>query len=170
MEIITQAQHIAEMTHADQKDLAEAPYIHHVQTVVALTKQLTADEQTIAVAWLHDVVEDSAISTEYLGKQGFPETILEPLRQISRPKHYPYKQYIAEITDSRAQLVKIADLLHNQDDQRLPKSKQNTKRQKKYVAALHTLVTQQNLSPDTLLTLYKDYSQKKREQRIKKGE
>lgn len=59
-DLIARAKALAYERHQGQtrKGLAAEPYITHVAGVAELVIQFGGDEETIAAAWLHDVVED----------------------------------------------------------------------------------------------------------------
>lgn len=153
----------AEQAHKGQTDLAGEDYMHHVETVVHLVKQLTDDEETIVVAWLHDTIEDTDDTLDDDAYSIYPESVRDGISQMTRPKHYPYKNYIKEMTSQKAKIVKIADLLHNQDDNRLPLEKRNAKRKQKYHDALLHLVDHNVEQYSQLLLMYKqEYSKIRR--------
>lgn len=154
MSIVDKAKDHARDAHYGQFDLAGKPYINHVETVVSLVKEMTDDEYTIAIAWLHDVIEDTEDTIIDLETQDYPKEVIKGVLQLTREKGYPYKQYISEITDERSKIVKICDLLHNQDDRRLPPEKRNLERRYKYHQAIASLVGE----PDEATELLKKYN------------
>lgn len=130
------AEALARLAHFSQKEQSTGdPYIRHVERVVALSvveiEKLTINLPTYpridlrqrvqAVAWLHDVLEDSDIlvvdANEKLQCMGFhPETV-EPVLLLTRgwytPYDAPYKEYINHLIGAKnllALAVKIADL------------------------------------------------------------
>lgn len=62
--LIIEAARFAEKAHGDQKrKYGGQPYIHHPARVAARTTLIPeVDEVAVAVAWLHDVVEDTKVS------------------------------------------------------------------------------------------------------------
>lgn len=102
--------------HKDQPDRGGLPYVYHP---IHLAEQMS-DENTIIVALLHDVVEDSGYKLEDLKQRGFSEEILHALTLLTHDKDKPYMEYIAAIRDNPiARTVKLADLEHNCDLSRL---------------------------------------------------
>ena len=89
------------------------PYITHPAAVANLLKEVPIyDENIIAAAWLHDVIEDCGISSERLRKEfnSEVERIVSTLtRNCSREE---YKKRIKD-ADYAVQIVKIADVVHN---------------------------------------------------------
>ena len=79
-----------------------------------------ADEKTICVALLHDVVEDTDITFEQLVREGFPDDIIEALKLLTHDDSIQYMDYVKEIKSNPiAAAVKLADLKHNSDLTRL---------------------------------------------------
>lgn len=108
---------IAVDAHAGQTDNEERPYILHVLQVVNGSRP---DLETMTVAALHDVVEDSPITLAHLRDQGFPERILEAVDAISRRDGETYEDYIERVARvPLATRVKLPDLEHNMDVRRL---------------------------------------------------
>lgn len=160
MDLIAVAKEHAMDAHEGLFDLAGEPYVHHLETVVEITKRITDDEMTIAIAWLHDIVEDTLDTFGDLIIQGYPDEVIGGVKQMTRPKGYSYKKYIEEMTNPRARIVKIADLLHNQDDSRLPVEKRNADRRAKYHRALVELVGDE-ITTKALLDDYEEHKKTK---------
>lgn len=98
--------------HKDQLDKSGLPYVFHP---FHLAEQMT-DEETCAVALLHDVVEDTDITLGDLEKLGFGEKILEAISLMTHNEGVDYMDYVAKIkTNPIARAVKLADLRHNSD-------------------------------------------------------
>lgn len=104
------AEVIARAAHAGQKDtVTGADYITHIERVVAL--MLTDEEK--AVAWLHDVIEDTTVTVDVLKKVGICPRVIAAVVTLTRHQQQPYERYIDDIIDSNdvlAQAVKLADL------------------------------------------------------------
>lgn len=110
------ARNIAEKAHDGQFDKGGAPYIEHPAHVASMVEGDTCK----AIAWLHDVVEDTPTTFEELEKQGIKSEVIEALRLLTHEKGVPYFDYIKSIkTNPNAVKVKLADLRHNSDLSRL---------------------------------------------------
>ena len=110
------AMKIAYQAHQGQTDKTGLPYIYHP---IHLAEQMQ-DEATTCVALLHDVVEDTDITIEQLGREGFPQEVLEAIQLMTHAPEVPYMDYVREIKkNSIAAAVKLADLRHNSDMSRL---------------------------------------------------
>lgn len=115
-ELTKKAMKISFEAHKNQVDKNGMPYIYHP---AHLAEQMT-DENTICVALLHDVVEDTDITFEDLAKEGFPDEIIAALKLMTHDKSVPYMDYVKQIaTNPIASAVKLADLRHNSDLTRL---------------------------------------------------
>lgn len=113
--LTNKAMQIAYEAHKDQVDKAKIPYIFHPYH---LAEQMD-DEITICVALLHDVVEDTNITFEDL-QQEFPSAVIEALKCLTHDKNVPYLEYVQKIKKNKiAVKVKLADIEHNSNQQRL---------------------------------------------------
>lgn len=110
---------IALSAHHGQKDKCGDPYILHPLHVMDCVD--TEDEKVVAV--LHDVVEDTAISLDWLIGKGLNVVQSEALQLLTHEKDIPYKDYIKTLSQNKvAKNVKVADLMHNMDYVRINKS------------------------------------------------
>ena len=102
--------------HKDQVDKSGLPYVHHP---FHLAEQMET-EDTVTVALLHDVVEDTDYTLEDIRAMGFPEQVIRALALLTHDPSVPYMDYVAEIRiDPIAKEVKLADLKYNSDLSRL---------------------------------------------------
>lgn len=110
------AMKLAFTAHKEQVDKNGMPYIYHP---VHLAEQMDTEE-TICVALLHDVVEDTDMTFEKLAEFGFGDIIIAALRLMTHDDAVPYMDYVREIKKNPiARAVKLADLRHNSDLSRL---------------------------------------------------
>ncbi len=93
-------------------------------------------------AVLHDVVEDTDITLEYLRNQGFSEEVLTALDALTRRSSENYDEFISRILNNKiACYVKLADLCDNMDLSRIRKpSKQDYERVEKYRKAKDRII------------------------------
>lgn len=131
------AMKIAFEAHKEQTDKSGLPYIYHL---IHLAEQMD-DEDSIIVALLHDVVEDTDWTLEKLKEEGFSDAVIEALSYITHDKSVPYMEYVMRIAeDSIAKKVKLADLKHNSDLTRLDFIDEKAKtRVEKYKEAIEVL-------------------------------
>src|SRR6187402_2103897 len=81
------AERQARQAHAGQVEaLTGDDYIHHVERVVALV----GDDEAKAVAWLHDVLEDTKVSADDLLAAGVSETVVEAVRALTKATVGPH--------------------------------------------------------------------------------
>lgn len=137
-ELTKKAMKIAFEAHKEQTDKNGMPYIYHP---IHLAEQMY-DEETICVALLHDVVEDTDITFEQLVEAGFPEKIITALKAMTHVDGEPYMDYVKAIKNNPiATKVKLADLRHNSDLTRLDKVDEKAlKRVEKYKDAMEILL------------------------------
>lgn len=123
--------------HKDQVDKSGLPYVFHP---FHLAEQMTDEDTTIA-ALLHDVVEDTDVTFEELSAMGFSERVVDAVRLMTHPPGVPYVEYVAEIKKNPiARQVKLADLRHNSDLNRLDEVNQKAlDRVEKYRKAMELL-------------------------------
>ncbi|AMW17147.1 HD domain-containing protein [Glaesserella parasuis] len=131
---------LAKQLHANQVDKAGKAYVEHLQSVADGLVQPTDDE--LAVAWLHDSVEDTTISLAQI-KAEFGSVIANAIGAITKRKDEPYETYLKRVkANDIARKVKIADLTHNMDLSRLAKvTEKDIARQQKYQQAKLFLLT-----------------------------
>ena len=119
------AQLIACKAHKGQKDKGGSEYIFHpvrVANALMEDRNLCPSEryEGAIVGALHDVVEDTDITLDYLREQGFPENILFAIDCLTRREGENYQDFIVRCCQSKtAMRVKIADLDDNLDVRRL---------------------------------------------------
>ncbi len=59
---VSEVESIAREAHARQTDKAGRPYVEHLAAVAEGVRVRGGDDGQIAAAWLHDAVEDDALS------------------------------------------------------------------------------------------------------------
>ena len=125
---------IATEAHEDQLDKSGVPYIEHPKRVAEFCK----NEKAKVVALLHDTIEDTYVTEEFLREKGFDEDILEAVVLVTKwegfrePEDSP--KYLLGIKNNPlAREVKLADLLHNMDPLRtMPDMELKAKKTKFY--------------------------------------
>ncbi|MCO5147827.1 MAG: bifunctional (p)ppGpp synthetase/guanosine-3',5'-bis(diphosphate) 3'-pyrophosphohydrolase [Aquamicrobium sp.] len=122
--LLNKAYVYAMQKHGHQKRASGDPYFSHPLEVAAILTEMRMDEATIAVALLHDTIEDtSATRAEIdalfgadMGKLVEGLTKLKKLDLVSRKAEQAEnlrKLLLAISDDVRVLLVKLADRLHN---------------------------------------------------------
>ncbi|RTZ11541.1 HD domain-containing protein, partial [Streptococcus pneumoniae] len=110
------AHEVAKKAHFGQIDRAGIDYIKHPETVASF---VVTDEEK-AVAYLHDVIEDTSLTLLDLKKEGFSKNIIEAVDILTKKKGQDYQSYLNLVkTNELARVVKLADLRHNSDLTRL---------------------------------------------------
>ena len=123
--------------HKDQVDKSGMPYVYHP---FHLAEQMDTEE-TVIVALLHDVVEDTDYTLQDIADMGFPQTVVEAIALMTHNDSVPYMDYVARIKQNPiAAAVKLADLRHNSDTSRLDVvDDKTTERIQKYQRAIALL-------------------------------
>lgn len=124
--------------HKDQVDKTGLPYIFHPFHLA----ETMDDENSICVALLHDIVEDTDMTFDELIKHGFNNEIISALRLLTHDPKVPYMDYVAKIKENElAKKVKLADLRHNSDLSRLDiVDEYALERNNKYLIAIEYLL------------------------------
>lgn len=114
---LTQAYLLAEAAHYGQVDKGGAKYFYHVRHV----SEQFYDELHEIVGILHDVIEDSPLTTLEGLRKVFGSEVADAVDAISRRKEESYSDYILRCKKNVvARAVKIQDLKHNMDKTRWP--------------------------------------------------
>lgn len=100
--------------HKSQVDLAGEPYINHIIAVGKNTLELSDDDKTLAVAFLHDILEDTDLCEKELFEI-FPDEVIYAVKSITKDsKCISYDEYLQKVKENEmARIVKLADLKHN---------------------------------------------------------
>jgi len=118
--VIREAEILARHAHYGQVDKVGRPYAEHPAAVAAITAgRFPDDTAAIATAWLHDVVEDTAVTLQEI-RDRFGDEIAAAVDAVTRrPDEEPDDYYRRVAANQLALRVKRADLAHNSDPDRL---------------------------------------------------
>ena len=123
-ELIRRAFEVAEERHRGQLRRSGEEFIHHPWGVAWICAELHLDEQTIAAALLHDVVEDTEAELDELRAE-FGDEIAHLVDGVTKLTRISFqsreqaeaenyrKMIVAMAKDVRVILIKLADRLHN---------------------------------------------------------
>ncbi|HWK65592.1 MAG TPA: bifunctional (p)ppGpp synthetase/guanosine-3',5'-bis(diphosphate) 3'-pyrophosphohydrolase [Rhizobiaceae bacterium] len=122
--LLNKAYVYAMQKHGHQKRASGDPYFSHPLEVAAILTEMHMDEATIAVALLHDTIEDTTATRQEIDELFGPDlgklveglTKLKKLDLVSKKAEQAEnlrKLLLAISEDVRVLLVKLADRLHN---------------------------------------------------------
>lgn len=121
-EVIARAAEVAAVAHAGQVDKSGSDYIGHPARVAANVRRLfpNAPDEAVAVAWLHDVAEDTEVGCQELLAMGFTADVVAGVDAMTKRKAEPVEEYFTRVrANSLARMVKVADLKDNTDPARV---------------------------------------------------
>ena len=111
--------------HKEQLDKSGMPYVFHP---FHLAEQMDDEMCTIA-ALLHDVVEDTDYTLNDLKDMGIPDQVIKALTLLTHDDSEPYMEYVCRVScNPIAKAVKLADLDHNSDLNRLQEIREKDKK------------------------------------------
>ncbi len=115
---------LAVAAHQGQRRASGESFVEHPLAVAGILAELEVDHQTIAAALLHDVVEDTSVTSEQVTEQ-FGEEVARLVEGVTKLTRIPYqskedaqvenlrKMFLAMAKDIRVIIIKLADRLHN---------------------------------------------------------
>src|SRR5438309_10471451 len=123
-ELLSRAFRFAATAHEGQQRRSGEAFIHHPWGVAKICAQLRLDEQTLAAALLHDVVEDTETELDEVRSEFGDEItrLVDGVTKLTRVQFQSREQAEAEnyrkmivamAEDERVILIKLADRLHN---------------------------------------------------------
>ena len=124
VEHVREAIRFGEAAHLGQTRQSGEPYISHPIAVARLLTKLRLDVQAIVAALLHDVVEDTRVTSLQVAEK-FGEPVAELVEGLSKLDRIQFetredaqaenfrKMLLAMARDVRVILIKLADRLHN---------------------------------------------------------
>lgn len=117
---LPEVESLARAAHQGQTDKAGRPYAEHLQAVAEGVRARGGDADQIAAAWLHDAVEDDALSETWLAEAALSDRTKAVVLAVTKRAGETPEVYAGRILATPgALLVKEADLAHNADPARL---------------------------------------------------
>ncbi|MFE6338888.1 HD domain-containing protein [Streptomyces sp. NPDC057806] len=117
---VPEVEAIARAAHEGQTDKAGRPYAEHLKAVADGVRARGGDEDQIAAAWLHDSVEDDALTERWLSEAALSRRTKDIVLALTKRAGEAPEAYAGRILATPgALLVKEADLAHNADPARL---------------------------------------------------
>lgn len=123
--LIVKAYNYAELAHKDLKRYSGEPFMVHCAAVGYKLAQMGMGPRTICAGLLHDIIEDTPITSENI-KTEFGDEILflvEGVTKLSSVRYYGTdrhneslrKLFVATSQDIRVLIIKLVDRLHNME-------------------------------------------------------
>lgn len=124
VKLVKRAYYYAEQAHTGQFRRSGEPYITHPLAVANILASIRMDHQSLVVAMLHDVIEDTGIPKDAIQDQ-FGDTVADIVDGVSKLAKIEYetqaekqaknfqKMAMAMAQDLRVIIVKLSDRLHN---------------------------------------------------------
>lgn len=131
--LLEKALQIAVKAHSGQIDKSGSAYIFHP---IRVSNRCSTDDERI-VALLHDTIEDTEVTTEYLLMEGFPRNIVDAILSVTRNEDESYDDFIKRSRlNPIGRQVKLHDLEDNMDITRLNElTEKDIYRLNKYIKA-----------------------------------
>lgn len=135
MNIVILSRFIAQHAHSGKtRRDGVTPYFTHPLRVAESLRKAGHSETIQAVAYLHDVLEDTNVTAEHLDELGITEEVIAAVRAMTKKPGESYSDYIKRVCENDlARIVKRFDVLDNLSD--APTEKQR----EKYKLALDVL-------------------------------
>lgn len=137
MNLIEKSLEIALRAYAGKIDKAGKTYILHPLRIMAKMET----EEEMAVALLHDVIEDSELTAEDLLAEGISPEVVNSVQTLTKQKGESYEKFVVRVLDDRiACRVKMADIEDNINLLRLKSvTQKDLERVAKYHKAWHLI-------------------------------
>ena len=125
--------------HACQTDKVGKPYFMHPFRVA---ERCAAIPEKI-VALLHDTIEDTDVTPEFLLAEGFPQEIVDGILSVTRNEDEDYYEFITRAAENPiGKVVKLHDLEDNMDIRRLDSIDDRMRdRLNRYIHSYHFLTS-----------------------------
>mgnify|MGYP000047468966 CR=1 FL=1 len=132
-ELLDKAALICVTKHTGQRDKMGCAYFQHPMRVAMRCKN---DDEKI-VALLHDIIEDTDVTPEYLLAEGFPQDIIDGILSVTKRAEESYEDFVARAKlNTLGRIVKLHDLEDNLDIFRLTElDEEMSRRFNKYLRA-----------------------------------
>lgn len=146
--LMGKAERFAVNAHGDQK-YAGHPYKYHLEQVVANVMIRKKDDPLlstyVAVAWLHDTMEDCGITFKQIQDE-FGLCIAECVQRLTKTKDMEYEHYLkACIVSAIAREVKICDTMANLQESFKSSGSSNQAEQAKGLKGMNKYPNQLNI-------------------------
>ena len=124
LSVLEKAFKLADEKHIEQKRKSGEPFIIHPVAVATMLAEMDMDMPSIVAGMLHDVIEDTSVTTEEM-REIFGEEITYLVDGVTKLKRIPTstkeelqaenlrKMFLSMASDIRVIVIKLVDRLHN---------------------------------------------------------
>ena len=124
LSVLEKAFKLADEKHVEQKRKSGEPFIIHPVAVATMLAEMDMDMPSIVAGMLHDVIEDTSVTTEEM-REIFGEEITYLVDGVTKLKRIPTstkeelqaenlrKMFLSMASDIRVIVIKLVDRLHN---------------------------------------------------------
>ncbi|MGW6916231.1 HD domain-containing protein [Kitasatospora sp. NPDC054939] len=117
---LAEVESLARRAHEGQVDKSGRPYTEHLAAVAHGVAARGGSEEQIAAAWLHDAIEDDALTRDWLDGAALTDTTKAMVDAMTKRPGEDQEVYAARILATPgALLIKQSDLAHNANPARL---------------------------------------------------
>lgn len=139
--ILKRSEELVKKLFRDKLDKGKNHYLDHLRHV---SQDFSSDRKK-AMALMHDVLEDTDLTSSDLKKLGYDDKFIEVLEILTNthPSYDDYIEYILTVNNKDAFEIKMKDLLHNMDLTRISRiTKKDLERTEKYWKAYLKIIHQ----------------------------
>lgn len=120
--------------HHEGQFYGQENYIVHLDDVAVRVNLAGGDDEQLAIAWLHDILEDTDCTVETLRENGLSARVISAVIALTKVQGESYEEYITKVRNNPdALFVKKMDTLDNLTNSLI---ESNSYRIKKYAKQL----------------------------------
>jgi (p)ppGpp synthase/HD superfamily hydrolase len=138
--LLSIAESIARQAHIGQKYGGDDYFERHIRSVVRRVADAGYDDRYLAVAFLHDTLEDSNFTVTDLRDVGIPEEVIAGVVAMTKPDGVDYFDYLIKAAENQfARVVKYHDMKENLSNNPKPKNAEKYRIGISYLESMYEL-------------------------------
>lgn len=153
------AHDLARQWHGEQKRFDGRPYIIHPEAVAITVMRFTTDENIVASAYLHDVVEDTGIGLDEIEFE-FNKSVANTVKNLTNtPSEVGFGNRLEYLKnklmsmDDDTLLIKLADRLHNVSEMHMTSQEFRTNYTDETRRLMGHVLSERSLTADHLILI-----------------